>query len=409
MRPSLDGRPLVVLSNNDGCAIARTAEAKALGIKMGEPWFKIQHFQDQGLVALSANFSLYGDLSSRMMNVIGQFSPRQEEYSIDESFLDLAGVPGGGRELGTQIRNRVRKWVGIPTCVGIGPTRTLAKLANHLAKKMDRLEGVCDLTGLDSAALMRAIRHVPIGDVWGVGRRLAPDLLSMGINTAADLAKADARVIRDSFSIVLAKTARELAGEQCLAWEEVPADKQQVMCSRSFGEPVTSKVHLAQAIATFITLAAEKLRAQESKTKAVMVFIRTSDFRSVPQHSDGLVARLLQPTDSTVELGAAALRALDQIYKPGFQYSKAGVCLLDLSSPHEAGAQGELFNTPVPSSTHNSSRLMGVLDELNRKHGRGTVGIAQAFGDETAPWRMRQQRMTPAYTTDWNQIVEIWR
>lgn len=190
MRPSLEGRPLVVLSNNDGCAIARTQEAKDLGVKMGAPWFQIKHLaQTHGLLALSANFSLYGDLSQRMMNVIGQFSPLQEIYSIDESFLDLTGVPGTGRELGSTIRERVKQWVGIPTCVGIGPSKTLAKLANHLAKKIPRLQGVCDLSTLDHEGRLRALRHVAIEDVWGVGRRLAPQLRESGIQTASDLAQ----------------------------------------------------------------------------------------------------------------------------------------------------------------------------------------------------------------------------
>ncbi len=205
MRPSLEGKPLVVLSNNDGCAIARTQEAKDLGIKMGDPWFKIKHLaQSRGLIALSANFSLYGDLSSRMMNVIGQFSPQQEIYSIDESFLDLTGIRGTGRELGTVIRDRVKQWVGIPTCVGIGPSKTLAKLANHLAKKVPRLQGVCDLSMINHPARLRAMRHVQIDDVWGVGRRLAPQLRDMGIQTAADLAQQSPQRIKERFTVVLA-------------------------------------------------------------------------------------------------------------------------------------------------------------------------------------------------------------
>lgn len=410
MRPAYEGRPLVVLSNNDGCAIARTQEAKNLGIAMGAPWFQIKHLADtHGLIALSANFNLYGDLSNRMMNVIGQFSPRQEIYSIDESFLDLTGVSGTGREIGSEIRQRVRQWVGIPTCVGIGPTKTLAKLANHLAKKLPRLEGVCDLSGLATADLMRAIRHVQIANVWGVGRKLAPKLLALNINTAADLAQADWRVLRDRFSIVLAKTARELAGEQCMEWEDLPANKQQIMCSRSFGRPVLELQDLEQAVSTFTSRAAEKLRAQASMTASALVFIRTSYFRNDPQYSGGTVARLLTPTDSTATLVQAALSALRQIYREGFRYSKAGVCLVDLVGRQQVGAQGNLFTEQPAQLSPDRPELMSVLDELNQRFGRSTISAASSFAPDDAVWKMRQERMTPAYTTDWSQIVDVWK
>lgn len=408
MRPSLEGRPLVVLSNNDGCAIARTAEAKALDIKMGAPWFQIRHLaHSHGLIALSANFNLYGDLSARMMNIIGQFSPVQEIYSIDESFLDLTGIQGSGRDIGTEIRQRVRQWIGIPTCVGIGQTKTLAKLANHLAKKTTRLQGVCDLSGLDHSALMRAIRHVDIADVWGVGRKLSAKLRDLEIHTAADLAQADPRVIRDKFSVVLAKTARELAGEQCVKLDDMPADKQQIMCSRSFGRPVLEKGNLAQALSVFATRAAEKLRWQDGTTSAVLVFIRTSYFRDDPQYSGGTVVRLRHPTSSTSEINAAVMQGLDKIFRPDFKYAKAGVCLLDLASVDDTHAQARLFDSPAQDKE--SDRLMATVDELNKRFGRSTVAPASTFGDDEAPWHMRQERMTPAYTTDWNQIVDVWR
>lgn len=410
MRPSYEGKPLVVLSNNDGCAIARTSEAKALGIKMGEPWFKIRHLADRdGLIGLSANFSLYGDLSARMMSVIGQFAPVQEIYSIDESFLDLTGVRGSGRQLGDAIRQRVKQWVGIPTCVGIGSTKTLAKLANHLAKKIPRLQGVCDLSPLDHDGLMRAIRHVPIDDVWGVGRRLSARLVPLDIKTAADLALADPRVIRDAFSVVLAKTARELTGEPCIALEDLPADKQQIMCSRSFGKPVLEKADLAQALSVFAARAAEKLRRQDGTTLSVQVFIRTSPFRhDDPQYSGSTVARLPHPFSSTADINAAALRALDRIYRPGFRYAKAGVCLLDIANVDTVGAQGRLFDTPVEPPAV-AGRLMAVVDSINGRFGRFSIAPASTYGDNDAPWQMRQERMTQAYTTDWDQIVEVWR
>lgn len=411
MRPSLDGKPVIVLSNNDGCAIARTAEAKALGIRMGDPWFKIKHLEADGLIALSANFALYGDLSERMMRVIGQFSPRQEIYSIDESFLDLTGVPGTGREIGASIRQRVERWVGIPTCVGIGASKTLAKLANHLAKSLPKLQGVCDLSGLTHETLMRAIRHVPVSEVWGVGHKLAPRLQALDIHTAADLARADYKVLRDKFSIVVARTARELAGESCICWEDMPPPKQQIMCSRSFGRPVRDVNELTQALSLFTSRAAEKLRAQDSMTTAVHVFARTSFFRQTPQYSGSVVVPLGRPVNDTRALIAAARKGLLDLYKPGFDYAKAGVCLLDVQPRIKAQAQQQLEFSDAEQSSgqEEKSRAMIVLDSLNKRFGRETVKVASSFHESTAAWQMRQERMSPRYTTRWEDLIEVWR
>lgn len=409
MHPAYEGKPLIVLSNNDGCAIARTAEAKALGIKMGAPWFEIKHLSHtHGLIALSANFSLYGDLSSRMMNVIAQFSPRQEIYSIDESFLDLTGISGTGRDIAQTIRSRVRQWVGIPTCVGIGSTRTLAKLANLLAKNLTRLEGVCDLSNLDKNSLMRAIRHVPVGEVWGVGRRLNTQLLELGILSAADLAQTDNRVIRDKFSIVLAKTARELVGEQCLDWDETPSKKQQIMCSRSFGNPILDKADLAQAISTFTSKAAEKLRHEQATAQSVLIFIRTSRFSSDARYDKSSITKLLAATDDTQILCNAALSALDRIYQPGFKYTKAGVRFSDIVHPHTPQQKSLAFDS-LHSTQNANSELMMTLDKLNQRYGSSTIALASTLSAKDAAWKMRQERMTPAYTTDWNQIIEVWK
>lgn len=413
LRPSLEGKPLVVLSNNDGCAIARTQEAKDLGIKMGAPWFQIRHLADtHGLVALSANFSLYGDMSHRMMNIIGQFSPRQEIYSIDECFLDLTGIPGTGREIGTAIRNRVRQWIGIPTCVGIGPTKTLAKLANHLAKKVPRLLGVCDLSQVDHTARLRALAHVPVGDVWGVGRRLTPKLQTLGIHTAADLAQTNPRALQKRFSIMLAKTARELAGEACLGWEEQPPHKQQILYSRSFGQPVMNIDDLREAVSTFTTRAAERLRTQYSVTRAISVFARTSFFGNDPPYSGSVVIELDKPTADTRLLLLAASKGVRSIFKPGFKYAKAGICLLAIETAEQACRQLALFDMQEPSPTPTSKdtrKLMQVMDALNERYGRSTVMPASALRGKETTWAMRQERKTPAYTTQWEQIVHIWR
>lgn len=411
MRPSLNGKPVIVLSNNDGCAIARTAEAKALGIRMGEPWFKIKHLESEGLIALSANFALYGDLSDRMMRVIGQFSPRQEIYSIDESFLDLTGVPGTGRQIGTAIRERVAKWVGIPTCVGIGASKTLAKLANYLAKSIPKLQGVCDLSGLENGALMRAIRHVPVSEVWGIGRKLAPRLQALDIHTAADLAQADYKVLRDKFSIVVSKTARELAGVSCIDWEDAPPPKQQIMCSRSFGRPVHDIESLIQALSLFTSRAAEKLRVQDSMTTAIQVFARTSPFRQTPQYSGSAVVPLGTPTDDTRTLIAATRRGLQKLYRNDYDYAKAGVCLLDVQPRHQAQAQQQiaLLGETSTEDDQRSNRAMLALDSLNNRYGRETVKLATSLHRATTAWQMRQERMSPNYTTRWEDLVEVWR
>ncbi len=409
MRPSLEDRPLVVLSNNDGCAIARTQEAKTLGIKMGAPWFKIKHLaQTHGLLALSANFNLYGDLSQRMMSVIGQFSPQQEIYSIDESFLDLTGVPGTGRELGSAIRQRVKQWVGISTCVGIGPSKTLAKLVNHLAKKVARLQGVCDLSTLDNAGRLRALRHVPIEDVWGVGRRLAPQLRELGICTASDLAQQSPQRIQERFSVVLAKTVRELVGESYIGWEDEPADKQQIMCSRSFGKPVADLIDLHQALAVFVSRAAEKLRSQASLTEAIHVFILTSPFREGPKYTGSTIVKVA-PTDDTAALIGAVSQALRQIFRPGYVYAKAGVCLLEIEQRAQVESQLGLFDPQEPTYEIPKTDLMQIMDQLNQRFGRFTVVAGDALEQGDAPWQMRQERKTPAYTTCWDDIVEIWR
>lgn len=343
-----------------------------------------------------------------MMNVIGQFSPLQEIYSIDESFLDLTGIPGSGRDLGSSIRARVKQWVGIPTCVGIGPTKTLAKLANHLAKKVPRLSGVCDLSKLDSEARLKAMRHVPVDDVWGVGRRLAPQLKAMGMHTAADLAQAAPARIQSKFSVVLARTVSELAGQACIPWEDSPPDKQQIMCSRSFGAPVTTLADLQQAVAVFVSRAAEKLRRQASTAGAVQVFIRTSPFRETPQYSGSTVVQI-ERTSSTAVFIHAVTNGLRKIYRPKFAYAKAGVCLLDIEAQSTTTAQLGLFDEIQAAAKSPCSALMSVMDELNERYGRSTVLAAKALAEPAAPWQMRQERRTPAYTTDWNQIIQVWR
>ena len=318
-RPSLQGRPVVVLSNNDGCAIARSNEAKGLGVRMGHPWHQIRHLEDEaGLIALSANFELYGDMSDRMMSLAAGLGPEQEIYSIDESFVGLHGVRGDLAARACAVRARILRWTGVPCGVGIAPTKTLAKLANHIAKTAERKPGsypaqyaqVCDLSGASPQELQALLQATEVGEVWGVGGRIGAQLQALGVRTVWDLTRMDAQVVRQRWSVVLERTVQELRGIPCLGLDDVPPPKQQIACTRSFGSAVRELAPLTEAVAEFATRAAEKLRQQGSLAGEVLVFIRTSPFRPVPQYSRSHVQPLVTPTDDTRRIvGAARLSA----------------------------------------------------------------------------------------------------
>ena len=409
-RPDLVGRPVVVLSNNDGCAIARSNEAKALGIAMGAPWFKIKQLVDSDeLVALSANFALYGDLSDRMMSLAAGLGPQQEIYSIDESFIDLTGVKGDLVDRSFKIRARILQWVGIPCCIGIGQTKTLAKLANHVAKTAERKPGiypdklmqVCNFTDLTDAEFEAVLAATPVGEIWGIGRRITAQLNEGGIQTALDIVGLDAATIRSKWSVVLERTVRELQGTPCIDLENAPAAKKEIACTRSFGHPVTELSDLNEAVTHFASRAAEKLRKQGSNANQVMCFIRTSPFRKDPQYSRSVCMPLRRPTSDTSALVSAALIGLKAIFRPGFNYAKAGVMLMDLQANSEC--QGELDLEGDDPPDH--SKLMTTLDGLNQRFGRGTVLMASAgLARERRVWVMKQDRRTPAYTTCWEDI-----
>jgi DNA polymerase V len=409
-RPSLAGCPVVVLSNNDGCAIARSNEAKALGIAMGAPWFEIAHLaESRGLVALSANFALYGDMSDRMMSVAAGLGPGQEIYSIDESFIDLAGVRGCLVERGFKVRERILQWVGIPCGIGIGATKTLAKLANHVAKTAERKPGsypaslgqVCNLAALTPAALSEVLAATAVGEVWGVGRRLSAQLTECGIHTALDLSRLEPSLVRRRWSVVLERTVRELQGLPCIALELVPASKQEIACTRSFGQPVTTLTALSEAVTEFASRAAHKLRKQGSLAGRVLAFIRTSPFRSEPQYSASITLPLRRPSADTAVIVAAALQGLRAIYKPGYQLAKAGVMLLELQA--NTVLQGEL--ELQAESRGETGGLMTALDALNQRYGPGTVQLASAgLQDKERTWSMRQNLLTSQYTTRWEDM-----
>jgi DNA polymerase V len=409
-RPSLNGIPVVVLSNNDGCAIARSNEAKALGIAMGAPWFKIKHLAEEaGLVALSANFALYGDMSDRMMSVAAGLGPVQEIYSIDESFIDLTGVRGDMVERSHKIRDRILQWVGIPCGIGIGSTKTLAKLANHVAKTAERKPGiypdklaqVCNLETLTREEFDAVLAATAVNEVWGVGRQITKQLNAGGIHTALDLARLNPATVRSKWSVVLERTVRELQGTPCIELEQSPGAKKEIACTRSFGHYVTEQRHLAEAVTEFASKAAERLRKQNGLAGQVLVFIRTSPFRPDPQYSRSLVIPLRRPSADTAALASAALAGLRHIYKPGFKYAKAGVMLLELQpdsmQQHELDLEDD--------NAEDRGELMSALDGLNQRYGKGTVLMASAGADgPRRVWSMKQERRTPGYTTRWEDM-----
>ncbi|EOX4793619.1 translesion error-prone DNA polymerase V subunit UmuC [Vibrio alginolyticus] len=401
-RPDLKDTPIVVLSNNDGCVVARSREAKLLGIKMGVPIFQIKaEMQRHGILAFSSNYALYADLSSRVMRTLEEMAPRVEVYSIDEAFLDLTGIESAISlvEFGQKVRERIGHWIGITVCVGIAPTKTLAKLANHAAKKYPATQGVVDLTNPDRQRRLLAL--VPVDDVWGVGRRLSKRLNALGITTALDLANASPRAIRDQFSVVLERTVRELNGESCIELEEIPPTKKQIVCSRSFGAKVTQFELLREALCEYATRATEKLRKEQQQAKVMTVFIRTSPFKdNEPQYSNSASGELLTPSCDTRDFIELANHLLKRIWKDGFRYAKAGVMLSDFYDP--GMFQPGLFDDV--STRSNSQQLMSVLDTINQS-GAGKVFFA---GQGTKKdWSMKREHLSPAYTTRWDQLPRV--
>jgi len=399
--PKLEHRPVVVLSNNDGCAVARSAEVKALGVTMGTPWFKLQDLARQhGIVALSSNYELYADLSSRMMSILGRYAPEQEIYSIDECFLGFDGFQRFDlMAYGQDMRQTVRQWVGIPVCVGFAPTKTLAKLANHCAKKgLAGEEGVCDLTRLSDSETRELFSRLPVGEVWGVGRKMAERLGQRGITTVEALRRFDPKVLRREFSVVLERTVAELNGISCLGLEDVAPNKQQIMSSRSFGKYLHELEPLQQAVASYMAIAAEKLRSQQFKAGMVQVYLRTNPFAEhLPQYQQGLSAPLPEASDDTLRLTKVALWLLKKIYRPGYAYQKAGVVLMDLQDA--AGIQYSLFN-----HSRDNQALMQVMDRINTVWGRGTLrSAAEGVHKE---WAMKREKKSPNYTTRWDELPE---
>ena len=402
-RPDLQGRPVVVLSNNDGCVIARSAEAKPF-VKMGEPYFKQKDmFRLHDIIAFSSNYELYADMSNRVMTTLEELSPRCEIYSIDEAFCDLTGVRNCRdlTDFGREIRETVLRRTHLTVGVGIAQTKTLAKLANHAAKEWQRQTGgVVDLSNLERQRKLMAL--LPVDEVWGVGRRISKKLESMGIDTVLKLADTDIRFIRKHFNVVLERTVRELRGEPCLGLEEFAPVKQEIVCSRSFGGRITEYHEMRQAICSYASRAAEKLRGEHQYCRFISAFVKTSPFAlNEPYYGNSASVKLLTPTQDSRDIITAATKCLDKIWRDGHRYQKAGVMLGDFYS--QGVAQLNLFDDNAPRQ--NSEKLMEVLDHLNAKDGRGTLYFA-GQGIQTA-WQMKREMLSPRYTTRYSDLLQV--
>jgi len=396
-RPDLKNTPVVVLSNNDGCVVSRSNEAKALGIKMGQPWFQCQALADEhGILALSSNYALYADMSNRVMAILGEYAPRHEVYSIDECFVDLTGIPYL-KETSYQMRERVMAWTGIPVCVGIGPTKTLAKLANHVAKKHPRSRGMFNYNDLTPAQQDNLLSRIAVEEVWGVGRKLTVRLAEHGIHTAQDLRVAHLPTLRATFGVVMERTQRELQGIACVDIEDIAPAKKQIVASRSFGQAVHDVNVLKDAMTTFVANACTKLRAQNSHASVIQVFLQTNRFRrDQPQYMPSLSVPLPQPTNDSLVVNRWADYLVGRMFKPDYAYKKAGIMLSEITPITYLQSD---WLEPVQSP---SANLMTAVDALNKRFGRGFVKISTqgAFSQ----WQMRQERKSPNYTTDWTAL-----
>ncbi|EMG9526791.1 translesion error-prone DNA polymerase V subunit UmuC [Enterobacter asburiae] len=393
-RPDLEGKPIVVVSNNDGCIISLSREAKQFGIKMGEPYFKFKEkLYPSKVYVFSSNYALYADLSSRVMQTLTDLAPAIEIYSIDEAFVNVSGVSHclSLEAFGHQMRTEVLKNTGLTVGVGIAPTKTLAKLANYAAKRWSGTGGVVDLSGRERQR--KLLEKVPVEEVWGVGRRITKKLNAMGITTALELAEASSWVIRKHFNVVLERTARELRGEPCLDLEEFTPTKQQIICSRSFGHRITQYEEMHQAICAYAERAAEKLRGEHQYCRFISVFVRTSP------HADNEIyygnqasVTLMTPTNDSRDIIRAATEALGRIWLDGYRYMKAGVMLADFFS--SGVAQLNLFDDNRLRA--NSAALMEMMDSVNHS-GKGKIWFA-VQGIEKS-WAMKREMLSPAYTT----------
>ena len=424
-QPRLVGKPVVVLSSNDGACIARSNEAKDIGVKMAQPWFQVKHLEKTaGLVAVSANFELYSDMSARMMDIEARYAPRQEVYSVDESFLDFTGVRDDLASTGKAMRAAILRETGLPTSVGYGTTKTLAKLANHIGKTADRKPGsypahlaqVCDFGRLPQQELDALFAATEVGNVWGVGRKITERLKAGGVHTVLDLVRVDAQSLRREFSVTLEKTLLELRGTNCMEVDDAPAPRQQILVSRSFGTSITNVDGIIEACSEFASRAAERLRAQGSVAGAIGVFFTTSPFRQNDrQHSVNVTVPLVRPTADTAVLVSASAAAVRAQFRAGFNYAKAGALLSDLRPVGIEQGELDLFSeqeaeVSAPAEAART-KLMTAMDALNHRFGRDSVRLgstaAASSRAELRVWATKQERRSPRYTTRWEEMPVV--
>ncbi len=401
-QPSYIGKPVVVLSNNDGCVIARSNEAKALGIKMGIPAYQIkEEIQKYGIAVFSSNYTLYGDMSARVMATLSRYVEEMEIYSIDEAFLSFKGYERYDLQAyGKEIVKTVTKGTGIPVSMGIAPTKTLAKVANKFAKKYKGYQGVCIIDTDEKRE--KALKQFEIGDVWGIGHRHAKRLDRLGVKTAYDFTQLPKDWVRKNMTVIGERTWKELRGESCIDMELIAPDKKQICTSRAFGESQTTLEGLSEAVATYASICAEKLRRQKACAVSLMVFIHTNNFREdLPQYFKNCVIELPVPTSSTMEIVHYALEALKRIFKEGFYYKKAGVIITEITSDN--AIQTNLFDDIPNRDKH--KRLMEVVDSLNKGFTRNVLSLA--IQGVNRKWKLKQELLSGRYTIDMNEIITI--
>lgn len=399
--PNWNNRPVVVLSNNDGCVIARSNEAKALGIKMGVPAYQIKNeIERYGIGVFSSNYTLYGDMSNRVMTMLSSYSPNIEVYSIDECFLDFSGFERYNmKEYGEEIVRTVSKGTGIPVSMGIAPTKTLAKVANKFAKKYKGYKGVCIIDTEEKR--IEALKRTEIGDVWGIGHRYTKRLALYGVSTAYDFAQMPKAWVRQQMTVVGERTWKELNGEPCIDLELVTPDKKQICTSRAFGEAISEIEGLEEAVSSYASICAGKLRKQRSCAQALMVFIHTNNFREdLPQYFQNCVVKLPLPTNNTPEIVHYALIALRNIYRKGYFFKKAGVIIIDIVP--DSAIQQNMFDNV---DRERQKKLMKVVDRLNSGFNRNNLTLAVQGGRRK--WKLKQELLSPCYTTRLSDIINI--
>lgn len=406
--PKLRDKPVCILSNNDGCIVALTKDAKALGIKRGTPYFKVRDLcEKHGVAVLSSNYELYDAMSSRFHKIVAGFGPVHEAYSIDEAFLDLTGVETESfTELGRALKARLWKWIGLPVCVGIAPTKTLAKLCDHFAKTYPVYGGVVNWFDLSPERRKKALSITPIGEVWGIGRKTEEKLLREGIENVWQFSQADVFTLRRRYGVVLERTLREIQGVSCLPVESVPKPKEQILRSRSFSHATNDRSVLLSSVSTHMTEVARQLRREKAEAKKAGVFFLTSPFKeNEPWHAAEPVTELTLPTSDTMRLVEVACRLVEAHWRPGFRYCKAGAFVTDLIPEGSCSVTGSLFNLPDEERDATRRRLMECLDDLTRRFGKGAWKIGSSGLADG--WQMKRDRLTPAYLTRWADIMTV--